>query len=284
MLNDVYRYGVYEKALHRDGLNNMLDKAAELGFQTFELSLDESDLRLSRLDWDCAERKKLRAMSLDSGVEIYSTCFSGQRRFPMGSADEEKRKRSMELMGKAVRFCAETGIRVIQVAGYDVFYEPSSPETEKRFMEGLFTSARIASEYGVMLALETVEYHVTSVAKAMEIVQAVGSPWLQVYPDVANMLTEGFDPVLELRKGKGHMVGLHIREARRDTCYNLPLGSGELDFPGIYRELRRAEFNSPIVVELWYEDDLRGYTILKDHLDYFRSVDAAVLREIQNAV
>ena len=61
-------------------------------------------------------------------------------------------------------------------------------------------------------------------------------------------------------------------------------GDEVLVFPGIYRELRRAEFHSPIVVELWYEDDLRGYTILKDHLDYFRSVDAAVLREIQNAV
>lgn len=282
MMDDMYQYGVYEKALPRDDLAKMLDKAAQLGFQTFELSLDETDWRLSRLAWDHAQKKELHAICLDSSVAIYSACFSGQRRFPMGSADDATRDYSLKLMESAIRFCAETGIRVIQVAGYDVFYEPSTAETEKRFLEGLYVSARIAAENGVMLALETVEKHVTSVAKAMEIIRAVGSPWLQVYPDVANLLTEGFDPILELRKAKSHTVGLHIREARRDTCFNLPLGSGELNFPGIFRELRQTGFHSPIVVELWYEDDPRGYQILKDHLNYFRSVDAAVLREIQN--
>ena len=269
-MSEPYRYGIYEKALFKKPLPQLLEDAARAGFDNFELSLDETDERLGRLDWDWAERSSFRQTARDCGVQVYSTCFSGQRRFPMGTMDDEKRAYALKLMERAIQFCVDTGIRVLQVAGYDVYYEESSAETAKRYDEGLALSARMAERYGVLLGVEPVELYVTSVHKAMELVRAIGSPNLHVYPDAANLVTAGLDPIQEIRLGAGHMVGLHIRDATPSTCYNLPIGTGTLDFDGLFAALRELKFQHPILVELWYQDDPAGAAAVRDHLRFLK--------------
>ena len=128
----------------------------------------------------------------------------------------------------------------------------------------------MAERYGVLLGVEPVELYVTSVHKAMELVRAINSPNLHVYPDAANLVTAGLDPVQELRLGAGRMVGLHIRDATPSTCYNLPIGTGTLDFDGLFAALRELEFQHPILVELWYQDDPAGATAIRDHLRFLK--------------
>jgi len=108
----------------------------------------------------------------------------------------------------------------------------------------------------------------------MQIVREINSPWLQVYPDAANLAAMGFDPVSELELSRGHIVGLHIRDAKPGTSYNIPWGSGILDFCAVFKQLRNMNFNCPIIVELWheYDDDYlqsaihsREYLIQKYH-------------------
>ena len=84
----------------------------------------------------------------------------------------------------------------------------------------------------------------------------VNSPWLQVYPDAANLLVEGFDPLAELEAGRGHLVGLHIRDALPGTSYNLPWGSGTLDFVAVLRTLQKINFHAPVLIEYWYIDEV----------------------------
>ena len=50
-------------------------------------------------------------------------CLSGHRKYPLGSHDKEIQKKSLEIMKKAIDFAADLGIRIIQLAGYDVYYE-----------------------------------------------------------------------------------------------------------------------------------------------------------------
>lgn len=54
--------GLYEKA-QPDAivLEEKLDNAARAGFDSFELSVDESDQRLARLAWGSAQTEALRA-------------------------------------------------------------------------------------------------------------------------------------------------------------------------------------------------------------------------------
>ena len=58
--------GIYEKAFDpQTTWQEKLDKAARLGFDYVEISIDETDERLARLDWTREEKKALLDLSLE---------------------------------------------------------------------------------------------------------------------------------------------------------------------------------------------------------------------------
>ncbi|WP_254557496.1 TIM barrel protein, partial [Salmonella enterica] len=94
---------------------------------------------------------------LESGVAIPSMCLSSHRRFPFGSRDEAVRQRARENMTKAIRQARDQGIRTIQLARYDVYYEEHDEGTQQRFAEGLAWAVDQAAAAEVMLALEIMD-------------------------------------------------------------------------------------------------------------------------------
>ena len=87
--------GIYEKALAKDlSWPERLVLAKSCGFDFVEMSVDETDERLSRLDWSTAQRTSLVAAMIETGVGIPSMCLSAHRRFPFGSRDDAVRQRA----------------------------------------------------------------------------------------------------------------------------------------------------------------------------------------------
>lgn len=70
-------------------------------------------------------------------MPIRTMCLSGHRKYPLGSSQPEVSGRGMEIMEKALELAEDLGIRIIQLAGYDVYYEEGSEETRKRFAKNL---------------------------------------------------------------------------------------------------------------------------------------------------
>lgn len=150
--------GLYEKALPPElTWKERLRAVTELGFDYLEISIDEKDERLARARLDADRARRAPPRHARNGVPIQSMCLSGHRRFPYGSADPAVRARAHEITEKAVLFAREFGIRVIQLAGYDVYYEPSTPESLRLFEEGLRSACEIAEKYQVMLAMEIMD-------------------------------------------------------------------------------------------------------------------------------
>ena len=77
-----YTLGLYEKSMP-DTLTfrEKLLLAGEAGFDALEMSIDESDARLSRLQWTKAERTALLSTTRDVGTYINSICLSGHRSY-----------------------------------------------------------------------------------------------------------------------------------------------------------------------------------------------------------
>ena len=91
-------------------------------------------------------------------------------------------------MRKAIDFAGDVGLRVVQVMGYDVFYETSDEETGLNFIEGLRLGARWAGQSGVMLGLENLDTpFVENLSTALSIIREIDSPWLKLYPDIGNL-------------------------------------------------------------------------------------------------
>ena len=269
------RFGIYEKALKPQSWEPLLEDVARAGYDYFELSLDESDARLARLEWSAAQIAEVASAERNSGVTVFSACFSGHRRFPLGSADPVLERRALRILRQGIELSARLGIRVMQIAGYDVFYEPSSAETAARYVDNLATGVQWASQAGVMLAIEPVEVFLTSISSAMEVVRKIDSPWLQLYPDVSNMASLGIDPVAEIPRGSGHMVAIHVRDSRPNFFYNVPLGEGIMNFEAVFTQLDNVCYSGPLIVEMWNMEEPDYLAIITHAREFFLKKIAA---------
>ena len=113
-MKDKYLLGLYEKAMPAElSWKEKLTTAKEAGFDFVEISIDEKDEKLARLDWSKEERGELIRTMYETGIPIRSMCLSGHRKYPFGSHDPAVRERSMEIMEKAVQLADDLGIRII---------------------------------------------------------------------------------------------------------------------------------------------------------------------------
>ena len=242
MENKKYHIGLYEKAMP-SALNweEKLQCARDCGYDFVEISIDESDARLARLEWTAQERAQLRETMQKIGVPIRSMCLSGHRKYPFGASDPAVRQRSLEIMEKAIQLADDLGIRVIQLAGYDVYYEEGSEQTRKDFAENLKKAVEMAAVHGVVLGFETMETEfMNTVAKSMKYVDLIDNPYLGVYPDVGNLTnaakTYGTSVLDDLETGRGHLVAMHLKETVPGKFREIPFLTGHVDFPAVIRK------------------------------------------------
>lgn len=253
--------GIYEKALPRDlGWPERFSAARDAGYDFVEISVDETPERMARLDWTLAERLAFFRASREAGVPVPSMCLSGHRKIPFGSADAAVRARAAEFMDKAIRFAGDTGIRVIQLAGYDVYYEPTTADSRARYLEGMQRALEVAARHQVMLALEIMDTtFLNSITKYLALKKQLPSPWFCVYPDLGNLTAWGNDVAAELTAGIHHIVGVHVKESRpvgpgfAGAFRDVPFGDGTVDFVGCFKTLHGLGYAGPFLVEMWTE-------------------------------
>ncbi|WP_167628993.1 L-ribulose-5-phosphate 3-epimerase [Listeria valentina] len=256
-------FGIYEKALPKHfSWQDKFALAKELGFEFMELSIDESDERLARLDWSRKEREEFRQFSVESGIRVPSICLSGHRRFPLGSNKQEAREAGLVMMKKAIDLAADLGVRVIQLAGYDVYYEEKSILTRAYFIENLRLALDWAAEKQVVLAIEIMDDpFINSITKYLRIKAELGSsPWLKVYPDIGNLSAWPENDVgFELAEGMAETVAIHLKDTLQvDGLFpgkfkEVPFGTGCVDFVGAFKSLQMLHYAGPFLIEMWSE-------------------------------
>ncbi len=105
-----------------------------------------------------------------------------------------------------------------------------------------------------MLGLENMDGRdVTSITKAMRIVDSINSPWLQLYPDIGNLSANGLELGPELRAGRGHIVGVHLKDTRAGEFRRVAFGAGIVPFAEAFRVLREIDYRGPSLIEMWNE-------------------------------
>ena len=252
-----YTIGLYEKAMPGNlSWKEKMMAAKEAGYDFIEISIDETDEKLGRLEMSGKERLELVALMHNTGIPIRTMCLSGHRKYPIGSSDPGIRSKGMEIMEKAIVLAEDLGIRIIQLAGYDVYYEAGDAATRRLFLQNLQKAAEMASARGIMMGFETMETEfMNTVEKAVQYVEKIDRAYLNVYPDLGNITnaaaTYGKDVLDDLETGKGRLVAIHLKEALPGKFREIPFGSGYVDFEsGIKKawELGVRRY----VTEFWY--------------------------------
>ncbi|MBP7727136.1 MAG: L-ribulose-5-phosphate 3-epimerase [Mitsuokella sp.] len=270
-----YRLGLYEKSMPAClSWVEKLQAAKTAGFDYVEMSIDETDAKLARLDMTDGEKDEIRAAMRATGIPFRSICLSGHRKYPLGDPDRSVQARSLEIMEKAIALAAELGIRTIQLAGYDVYYKEGNEQTRADFIENLKLAAKMAAKEGVMLGFETMETpFMDTTAKAMAYVKLVDSPYLGVYPDSGNItnasLLYGTSAVEDLETGRGHIVAVHLKETVPGKYREIPFGTGHVDFTAIASKAWKLGVRR-FVAEFWYLEGSDWQQELQQANDFLR--------------
>ncbi|AXY24892.1 xylulose 5-phosphate 3-epimerase [Suicoccus acidiformans] len=282
--------GIYEKAVPFQG--TWLDTfklIKELGFNYMEFSVDESDERLARLDWSKEERKELLDASFETGIRIHTLMLSGHRRFPLGSSDPEVREHSIEMLRKAVNLACDLGIRNIQMAGYDVYYEEKTVDSRALFVEGLRECVEIAASKGITLAIETMDDpFLNNTQKIADLKREIRSPWLQAYPDLGNISAwPENDVAVDLENNIDYVTCIHLKDTLAVTedfegkFKEVPFGAGCVDFMGCLRTLKRIGYTGGYTIEMWTEKSDNAIDEIKAAKAFFEEIFEEVGIEIE---
>lgn len=284
-MEKAYTLGLYEKSMPPNiSWREKLLAAKEAGFDFVEISIDETDEKLARLDMSKEERLELVKLMMETGMPIRTMCLSGHRKYPFGSNDPKICEKSLDIMKKAIQLADDLGIRIIQLAGYDVYYEESSLETKKRFLSNLKAAVNLAEKAGVVMGFETMENEfMNTVEKAMKYVTLVDSSYLNVYPDIGNITNAAdsykTDVLEDLYIGKGHLVAMHLKETVPGKFREIPFGTGHVNFQSAIEaawELGVRKF----VTEFWYT----GNPKWKDELKFANVMFTELLQKQEYAM
>ena len=276
-MNTIYSLGLYEKGMPETlDIPEKLKYAKKAGYDFIEMSIDETDEKLARLDWCNDEIKKILDAQKENNIAISSFCLSGHRRFPLGHPDHIIRSQSLEIMKKSINLAVNLGVRIIQIAGYDVYYEESNSLTRLYFKENLYKSVEFAAKHGVILAFENMETEfLNTVEKAMFWVDGIESPYLQIYPDTGNMTNAGkiygIDAVSDFETGRGHIVALHLKESRPNVYREVPYGEGHVDFERIISAALHFGVRM-FLAEFWHLGETNWFDIIKRNGQFLRSI------------
>jgi L-ribulose-5-phosphate 3-epimerase len=273
-----YTLGLYEKSM--PGTLSWKEKmlaAKKAGFDFIEISIDETEEKLARLNMSKEERLDLVRLMYETGMPIRTMCLSGHRKYPLGSNDPETCRRGMEIMEKAIELADDLGIRIIQLAGYDVYYEEGSEETERRFAKNLKKAVDMAAKAGVLLGFETMETEFMNTAeKSMKYVSEVNSAYLHVYPDSGNLknasVTYETDVLEDLKKAAGHITSMHLKETVPGKFREIPFGTGHVDFESMINVAWQIGVRK-FVTEFWYT----GNEAWEDDLSFARNMMGSIL-------
>lgn len=255
-----YAMGLYEKAMPGTmTIGEKLECAKECGYDYIELSVDETDEKLARLDWTKEERLALVTEMYRVGLPLRSMCLSGHRKYPFGAKDPEVRKRGMEIMEKAIDLADDLGIRTIQLAGYDAYYEKDQWEGSRQaFLENLTKATEMAAAKGISMGFETMETpFMNTVWKSMFYVNHIDNPWLGVYPDCGNLtnaaVADGSSVTDDLYSGRGHVIAMHLKATKpglfRDMVFDDP--TSHVDFEADIAKAWSLGVRR-YVTEMWY--------------------------------
>lgn len=256
-----HKIGIYEKALPKNiSWQDRLSIAKGCGFDFVEISIDETDERLSRLDWTKDERLKVVKAILNTGINIPSMCLSAHRRFPFGSHDPKIRQKAYEIMEKAIQLALDLGIRTIQLAGYDVYYEEQDNETIALFEAGMQWATELAASNEVTLSVEIMDTQfMSSISRWRKLDEKIKSPWFTVYPDIGNLSAWNDNVEQELKLGIDKISKFHLKDTYKvtDTCSgkfrDVPFGDGCVDFINFFSLLQKLNYRGAFVIEMWTE-------------------------------
>ena len=152
---------------------------------------------------------------------------------------------TVKSLRKEIDNAAFLGLKYVMTFGID------DPAQFDHYFQSMARAAAHGAEKGVQVVMKP---HGGSSGAADEIIAAmkkVGHPNFKIWYDAGNIIHyTGKDPVEELRPIVQHVTGFCAKDcAEPKGDVMIQFGAGKVDFAGVFRVLKSAGFDGPVMVE-----------------------------------
>ncbi|HOJ39571.1 MAG TPA: sugar phosphate isomerase/epimerase family protein [bacterium] len=238
-------------------LKEKLQAIKKAGFEAVELNLaEEGFLSLTSSQ---EEILAVRQQVNQAGLEIASLLAGGFWRHPLTSSDQTTRSQGENLLKKAIEICSWLGTEALLVVPGVVGPEPQTglvtgyDEAYQRSQECLRRAAAFAEKSRVYLCVENVwNRFLLSPLEMKRYVEEIGSPYVQVYFDVGNVLLFGF-PEMWIRILGKLIRRIHLKDFKTGvgTGYGFcTLLEGDVNWPEVLKALQEVGYDSYLTAEV----------------------------------
>ena len=228
-----FKISACDWSIHQRGMPEALKVAKQIGLDGVEVSFgppgEEHDLRREEV------RRAYLAAAKEHGVAISSLAMGVLNQVPY-SSDAEAEK----WVAECVEVMPKLNQKVVLLAFFSKGNIKGDRALQDEVVRRLKRVAPAAEKAGVVLGIESwmnADDHI-------RIVDAVGSPAVQVYYDVANMDHEGYDVYQGIRRlGRDRICQVHCKEN------GFLLGKGRIDFVRVKEALDEIGWTGWLVIE-----------------------------------
>jgi len=236
-----------------------LDLAKKIGLDGVQVSFDDIGTPTDLRSPDARNEYQQRAKKL--GIEIASLAMGTLNEHPYASDD-----RTEQWVLDCIDAMAKMGQKVVLIAFFGKGDINGKPDLQAKVIEKFKRAAPLAEKAGVILGIESW----MSAADHLRILDAIGSPAVQVWYDVANSEKMGYGIYKEIRQiGKDRICQFHMKEN------GFLLGQGRIDFKKVKESIDAIGWGDWLIIE--------GATVKEKSLEDCYVHNLRYLREVFQA-
>jgi len=228
-----FNIGACDWSLGQRGKTDALAVARKLGLDGVQVSMGNvnDDLQLRRVE---VQRAYVDAAAA-AGVRIGGVALDVMNQVPYKSDS-----RTEAWVADSIDVASTLGVRAILLAFFEAGDLRDDAAGQAEVIKRLRGVASKAERAKVILGIESW----LSAPELMRMLDAIGSPNVQVYYDVANSTQMGYDVSSEIRLlGRSRICEFHAKEN------GFLLGEGRVDFPAVRRAMDDIGYSGWIQIE-----------------------------------
>ncbi|UKI46834.1 MAG: sugar phosphate isomerase/epimerase [Phocaeicola vulgatus] len=183
----------------------------------------------------------------------------------IGLVPKENREEKIKVYHEMIDFCAMAGVPAMH-SHFGFIPEDCSSEQYLDFIKVMKELANYAKERNVMIYFETGQETPTTLIRA---ITDIGTGNVFINCDLANLLMYGKANSLDAVKQFGPLIKeFHAKDGKyptRENPYELgaevPIPTGEVDFPAVIAELKKQGFSGAVTIECELNGSQHDYVV-----------------------
>lgn len=247
--------GVSIWAFTEPSLEKCFETAKAAGFEGVEVALDEKgEVDLHFLQENAARVKTLAART---GIELYSVASGLFWKYSLTDNDPAIREKAERIAQKEIDVAMWLGCDTVLVVPGMVDENVPYDLAYNRALDAMKRLAPYAERHNVIIGIENVwNNFLLSPLEMRNFIDAVGSPFVQAYFDVGNVVRDGYPEQWIKILGKS-IAKVHFKDYKRSVGTLdgfVDLLKGDVDYPAVLAALADTGYDGWVTAEVFPKD------------------------------